>query len=138
MLHSYDAVALRLSCAYHGAGTRHLPEAAVNRAMLGALRRPRSLPDWLQWALLQPWGWTVYNTLVRVPWGAERGVGEGDAILMKGSRWRRGRPRLTSAANSHRVGPALHRSPLVVAGDAGVERTVESGRRVLFTIDYSG
>ena len=139
----YDSVTLRLSCAYHGAGTRYLPEASVNRAAFIALQRRGTLPGWLQRALVQPWGWIVYNGLVRWPWGEERAVPEGHAILMKGSRWWRGkrRPARSSplpfaALGGTRAGPALHRSPIAQAGDAGVESTLRSGRRVLFTVDY--
>ena len=68
---------------------------------------------------------------------------EGHAILMKGSRWWRGkrRPARSSplpfaALGGTRAGSALHRSPIASAGDAGVESTLRSGRRVLFTVDY--
>lgn len=139
----YDNVALRLSCCYLGAGTRHLPEAAVNRAAFIALQRRSRLPVLLQRALIAPWGWSLYNALVRLPWGSERSAPEGGALLMKGSRWRRSPPRalplpphVAGPARPRRAGPALHRSPLVLAGDEGVEATVESGRRALFTVDY--
>ena len=151
----YDNVALRLSCAYHGTGTRYLPESSLNRYAFIALQRRSSLPSWLQTALTQPQGWALYNTLVRWPWGAERFAPEGHALLMKGSRWRRGQPRPPSLATAGawrrrdrntgyaregvlRAWPALHRSPLVAAHDEGAESTRLSGRRVLFTVDYLG
>ena len=55
------------------AGTRYLPEASVNRAAFIAPQRRGTPPGWLQRALVQPWGWIVYNGLVRWPWGEERG-----------------------------------------------------------------
>ena len=60
-----DRVALRLSCSYLGAGTLFLPDASVNRGAYLALQRRESLPSPLQLALRQPWGWAVYNGMVR-------------------------------------------------------------------------
>ena len=100
-----DRVALRLSCSYLGAGTLFLPDASVNRGAYLALQRRESLPSPLQLALRQPWGWAVYNGMVRwPPWASECRTQEGDAILMKGVRWRRGTLR---TAGVRRARPAL-------------------------------
>lgn len=129
----YDKVACRLTVALRGEGTRWLEDGAINRRGLATMLRPELLPRWLQEMLLQPWGWYLYNSLVRVPLTSEQRTPEGDAVFMKGSRWRLGLPRATaSGRRNRRALPAMHRSPL--------ERELMHGsgsRRALFTVDFS-
>ena len=137
----YDKVALRLTVALCGDGTLWLPDAAINRFGLAKMLRPELLPQWLQGMLLQPWGWYLFNLLVRQPLASEQRTSEGDALLMKGSRWRFGLPRSAdmSGQRMRRALPAMHRSPLDSElkrrhDDSGTARRV---RRVLFTVDFS-
>ncbi|KAL1514821.1 hypothetical protein AB1Y20_003906 [Prymnesium parvum] len=127
----YDKVALRLSVALCGEGTRWLAESAINRAGYAALRHHNRLPSWLQQMLLQPRGWMLYNAFLRWPWCAERRTMQSDCLFMKGSGWRYGL-RHQPLRFERRALPALHRSP--VGGFYGSD---EKSPRVLFTVDFA-
>ena len=131
----YDKVALRLACTYTGEGTRWLPQDAVNVGALRRLVRPTSTDTLLKRAFLQ--NTRLYNTAVRWPWRTERHAETGDVLLMKGSSWRRGLPRVQSGG-ARRAIPVLHRSPDAQPRDDNAVLGTSSDYRALFTVDYGG